>query len=88
MGWYVAVNGTRLTRSKDELIARYRERLESSLGRALESPLWDRMIDAAIFSGARLLLWSKAIGLREGTPYRRADWDWWVEKLTRWCARS
>ena len=88
MGWYVAVNGTRLTRSKDELVARYRERLESSLGRALENPLWDRMIDAAIFTGARMLLWSKAVGLREGTPYRRADWDWWVEKLTRWCARS
>jgi len=24
----------------------------------------------------------------ELAPYWRADWDWWVEKLARWCARS
>jgi hypothetical protein len=87
MGWYVAVNGTRLSRSKDEVIARYRELLESRLGRALDLALWERMMDASIFTGARLLLWSKALGLRENTAYRRDDWAWWVEKLERWCAR-
>jgi len=87
MGWYVAVNGTRLSRSKDEVIARYRELLESRLGRALDPALWERMMDASVFTGARLLLWSKALGLRENTDYRRDDWAWWVEKLERWCAR-
>lgn len=87
MGWYLAVNGTRLSRSKDEVLARYRELLQSRLERALEAGLWDRMIDASIFTGARMLLWSKALGLRENTAYRRDDWAWWVEKLERWCAR-
>jgi hypothetical protein len=76
-----------LSRSKDEVIARYRELLESRLGHALTSPLWERMMDASMFTGARLLLWSKALGLRENTAYRRDDWAWWVEKLERWCAR-
>ena len=87
LGWYLAVNSTRLTRSKDELIARYRELLEQRLGRGLEPELWDRLLDAGIFSGARKLLWSKAVGLREGTEFRRDDWAWWVERLTGWCAR-
>jgi len=87
IGWYLAVNGTRLARSKDDLIARYRGLLEARLERDLDAALWDRMMDAAIFTGARLLLWSKAIGLREGTAHRREDWAWWVEKLTRWSAR-
>ncbi|HXF58942.1 MAG TPA: hypothetical protein VN539_03895 [Candidatus Saccharimonadales bacterium] len=87
IGWYLAVNGTRLARSKDDLILRYRELLMSRLGRALDPALWDRMMDAAVFTGARMLLWSKALGLREGTPHRREDWAWWVERLTRWCAR-
>ena len=87
IGWYLAVNGTRLHRDKDAVIARYRELLEERLGRPLEDALWDRMMDAAVFSGARMLLWSKAIGLREDTPYRREDWAWWVEKLARWCGR-
>src|SRR5262249_16334320 len=84
LGWWVAVNGTRLTRSKDDLIARYRELLEGRLGRTLDADRWERMVDAAIYSGARMLLWSKALGLRENTEYRRSDWAWWVEKLERW----
>jgi hypothetical protein len=87
IGWYLAVNGTRLARSKDDLIERYRELLEARLERTLDPALWDRMMDAAVFTGARMLLWSKALGLREGTPHRREDWAWWVEKLTRWSAR-
>jgi len=87
MGWYLAVNSTRLSRSKDELIARYRELLESRLGFALEPALWERMMDAAIVTGARLLLWSKAMGLQERTAFRRDDWDWWAARLTRWSER-
>jgi len=87
LGWYLAVNGTRLARGKDALIARYREFLEERLGRALEPGLWDRMLDAGIYCGARMLLWSKAMGLREDTAFRREDWAWWVERLTRWSRR-
>jgi hypothetical protein len=87
LGWYLAVNSTRLARSKDELIARYRELLEGRLGRALPPSLWERLMDAAIVTGARMLLWSKAIGLREGTAFRREDWAWWVARLTLWSDR-
>src|SRR6185503_11324315 len=87
IGWYLAVNGTRLHRSKEDFIARYRELLQSRRGTPLPDTLWDRMMDAAVFSGARMLLWSKAVGLRENTSYRRADWDWWADRLTAWSRR-
>ena len=87
IGWYLAVNSTRLARGKDELIARYRELLEARLGRALDELLWERMMDAGIVSGARMMLWSKALALREGTPFRRDDWAWWVARLSRWSSR-
>lgn len=87
IGWYLAVNGTRLHRSKEDFIARYRELLEARLGSPLPDALWERMMDAAVFSGARMLLWSKAVGLRENTPYRRGDWDWWAERLAAWSRR-
>lgn len=87
LGWYLAVNSTRLARGKDEFIARYRELLEERLGRSLDDTLWERLMDAGIFTGARMLLWSKAVGLQEGTRFRRDDWDWWVARLTRWSNR-
>ncbi len=87
MGWYLAVNSTRLARSKDDLIARYRELLEGRLGRSLPPPLWEGLMDAGIVTGARMLLWSKALGLQEGTAFRRDDWAWWVERLARWSNR-
>lgn len=87
LGWYVAVNSTRLARGKDDLIARYREILESKLGRTLEGALWERMVEAGVVSGARMLLWSKALALQDGTAFRRADWEWWAERLSRWGAR-
>jgi len=87
LGWYLAVNSTRLARGKEELIARYRELLEEGLGRTLDQALWERMMDVGIVSGARMMLWSKAVGLREGTPFRREDWAWWVARLGRWSSR-
>jgi hypothetical protein len=87
LGWYLAVNSTRLARGKDEFIARYRQLLEARLGRTLDDTLWERLMDAGIFTGARMLLWSKAVGLQEGTRFRRDDWDWWVARLTRWSRR-
>ena len=84
LGWYLAVNSTRLARGKDEVIARYRGLLETKLGQALDERIWERMLTAGVVSGARLLLWSKALSYGEGTASRRADWDWWAARLTRW----
>src|SRR5712664_2202315 len=82
--WYLAVNSTRLARGKDEVIARYRELLESKLGEALHEGVWERMLTAGVVSGARMLPWSKALACHEGTASRRADWNWWAARLTRW----
>lgn len=87
LGWYLAVNSTRLARGKDELIARYRELLESKLGRTLDGALWERMVEAGVVSGARMLLWSKALARQDGTASRLADWDWWAARLARWGAK-
>lgn len=87
LGWYLAVNSTRLARSKDELIASYRARLEPKLGLALNEEVWERMVEAGVVSGALMLLWSKALSLQEGSSSRRDDWSWWVARLTTWSAR-
>jgi hypothetical protein len=82
LGWYLAVNAGRLARSKERVIARYRDFLESSLPRPLSNLLWDRMVSVGIVSGALMLLWAKAIGLEEpGRPRAEEEWNWWVTQL-------
>jgi aminoglycoside phosphotransferase (APT) family kinase protein len=81
LGWYIAVNATRLTVSKDEFIARYRVLLEAELGRKLPDGLWNRLEVAAVVHGARMLLWSKALALEAGRLGAESEWNWWVERL-------
>jgi hypothetical protein len=81
LGWYLAVNASRLTGPKDQVVSRYRALLERALGKQLGDPLWDRLEDVAVVCGARMLLWSKAIGLDAGRPGAHHEWNWWVERL-------
>jgi hypothetical protein len=81
LGWYLAVNAPRLTGPKEQVILRYRTCLEDALGRRLPAPIWKRLEDVAVVSGARMLLWSKALGLERGRPGAREEWDWWVGRL-------
>ena len=81
VGWYLAVNASRLTRSKEEILHKYRLLLESALGHGLSKQLWSRLEAVAIVTGARMLLWSKALALELGRAGAADDWSWWVNRL-------
>jgi hypothetical protein len=83
LGWYLAVNASRLAAGKEHTIASYRRLLESRLGRALEPQLWTDIEGQAVLAGGAMLLWSKALALESGAPGARDEWDWWVERLER-----
>ncbi len=81
LGWYLAINASRLAHTKEEVIQRYRELLEGRLGHPLEEHLWARMLDIGILYGAVMLLWTKALGLASMTSTSRREWSWWVGRL-------
>jgi hypothetical protein len=83
LGWYLSVNATRLARSKEGVIAEYRSLLERALGTPFDDGAWRPLEDAAVELGARIMLWSKAGALvTRGTPQARAEWEWWMERLS------
>lgn len=81
VGWYLAVNASRLTASKDATLARYRDLLESTLGRRLLPECWRRLETVAVVTGARMLLWSKALALEAGRAGAADEWNWWIDRL-------
>ena len=85
LGWYLAVNASRLARTKELVIARYRSLLQQHLGNAIERSLWQRMVDAGILAGACMMLWTKALGLEAGTPGAEEEWLWWLGHLEASC---
>jgi hypothetical protein len=85
LGWYLAVNATRLTGSKEAFLRSYRHALEEELGSFLDEKIWQEIVTAAILIGARMLLWSKAAALNSGTPVARAEWEWWADRLAEVC---
>ena len=83
LGWYLAVNATRLAGTKEQTIVRYRGLLEGALGRALGDVFWADTENQAILAGGAMLLWSKALALESGGARARAEWDWWVARLEK-----
>jgi hypothetical protein len=83
LGWYLAVNASRLSRSKEELVVAYRRLLELQLGLPFAPAEWRLFEDAAIDVGARMLLWSKANAAASGRAAAQAEWEWWAERLAR-----
>jgi hypothetical protein len=81
LGWYLAVNASRLARTKEAVIARYRELLERELGHQFGAALWARLEDVAVIYGARTMLWSKGAQLSAGAEGAQAEWRWWVTRL-------
>ena len=79
LGWYLAVNASRLAGTKERAIQRYRELLDVEV----DDQTWRRLEDAAIVCGAKMLLWSKAAALGAGRAGAQEEWDWWVERLGR-----
>ncbi len=83
LGWYLAVNASRLTRSKEDFAAAYRTALERHLSNVLLSQTWERIYMAAILGGAMVLLWNKALNLKKALPGAVDEWHWWVHQLER-----
>jgi len=83
VGWYLAVNASRLTGSKEHLLERYRALLEDARGACIAQTVWQRLEEVAVTCGARMLLWSKALALDGGRPGADAEWTWWVDRLER-----
>jgi aminoglycoside phosphotransferase (APT) family kinase protein len=81
LGWYLAVNASRLARTKEAVMTRYRELLEHELGQALDDALWARLEDVAVIYGARTMLWAKGAQVAAGGEPAQAEWEWWAGRL-------
>lgn len=81
LGWYLAVNASRLAGPKEHLVSRYRALLESALGDPLPDSVWHGLENVAIVCAARMLLWSKALALDLARPGAHEEWHWWVDRL-------
>ncbi|HEX5153940.1 MAG TPA: phosphotransferase [Parafilimonas sp.] len=81
LGWYLAVNATRLARTKESFIVKYRSCLESHLQFEIDEQTWQRMIHLAVVTGAMMLLWNKALGWQSGTQKGKDEWEWWSDQL-------
>lgn len=86
VGWYLAVNATRLSRTKEETLGRYRALITPRLAVPVPDDLWESFVRAGIIVGARMLLWSKALAVDAGRAGADAEWAWWAERLDAACA--
>lgn len=84
IGWYLAVNATRLAGTKEETLILYRALLEERLGRRLEERLWGELEEAGVVCGALMLLWSKGAALAADRDGAADEWAWWCDRLERW----
>jgi aminoglycoside phosphotransferase (APT) family kinase protein len=83
LGYCLAINSRRLGRDKADVISRYRELMEQSLGWRILDDRWEDMVTAGVAAGAGMLLWSKALALADGAPGAADEWVWWVTELER-----
>jgi len=83
IGWYIALNASRLARSKEEVMNRYREFLQTELNFAIENTRWDQMVKVAVLTGAETLLWNKALNLQKNIPGAKEEWNWWANSIRR-----
>lgn len=81
LGWYLAVNSTRLARSKEDFIYAYRCDLECYLQEAFDEITWQEMVKLAIVSGAMMMLWNKALKRKSGKQGESPEWEWWAKQL-------
>jgi thiamine kinase-like enzyme len=81
LGWYLSVNSTRLARTKEDFMSKYRTRLEFHLRHPITENIWMKLSELTIVSGAMMMLWNKALGFQTGTQRGKQEWDWWVANL-------
>jgi hypothetical protein len=83
LGWYIAVNATRIRGTKDALLDRYRELSRQHSGMDFDVNQWASFRKTAVLAGARILLWRKAVAFVSGGAHEHAEWNWWKEELGR-----
>lgn len=84
IGWFLAVNASRLAQPKEMVLAKYRLLLERHLEQVLENALWNRLEQAGIVCGSFMLLWSKGSALAAGKDGATEEWNWWLQRLRNW----
>ena len=83
IGWYITVNASRLARSKESVLNRYRELVQIERGQSISNEDWNQMVDAAVMAGAGMLLWNKALNVQKGLPGAKEEWEWWAENIKK-----
>jgi len=83
LGWYISVNASRLARSKEKVLGRYREFFQEETGSVIENLVWEQMVDAAVLTGATILLWNKALNLQKNIPGAKEEWSWWQNNIRK-----
>ena len=83
IGWYIAVNATRLVRSKEEVLNFYRSVFEKELGQELSEASWKRFCAASILCGSLSMLWKKALNVKADLPGAKTEWQWWMDQLEK-----
>lgn len=86
LGWYLAVNASRLSDTKEYTLIRYRGFLESHLGFQLEDELWETLEEVGLVCGGLMLLWSKGAAVAAGRPSAELEWAWWEGRLSKWAS--
>jgi len=67
--------------TKDNVFTRYRQLLEQELATKFDTDTWQRILDLAILTGVRMLLWNKAMNVQKNVAGAKEEWDWWVNKI-------
>jgi len=81
LGWYLAVNSTRLARTKEDFIYAYRCNLECYLQEAFDDKTWQEIVKLAVVNGALMMLWNKALKWKNGKQSESEEWEWWAKQL-------
>lgn len=83
IGWYIAVNASRLSQTKEKVFQEYKAKLEDNLDSSFDDETWQNLMDAGILCGAMMLLWSKALGIENKREGAEDEWKWWLNQLNR-----
>ena len=87
IGYFLAINSSRLPVSKEEAIQMYRDSL-ASFGYAYQPHAWTRDLEVGLMAGGGMrLVWQKALGTQSDDAMVRAreteEVRWWSEQIIR-----
>lgn len=87
IAYFLAINSSRLSVSKEDTIQMYRDSL-ASFGYAYQPAAWARDLEVGLLAGGGMrLVWQKALGTQSDDPVVRAreteEVRWWSEQIIR-----